>query len=187
LYSEHRNKRLLLVIERLARDAPLEARAYEELLFEELDPDGDAEGIDLDDWRPRQQHFWTIPALVLAHISRELPGSAERYTPKIIEMLDPHGDQYDLFGVLALGELAAHDDHAIEKIQEIRDSRVAGLRNAANEIIAHYEESDQPYPAEQRLDEFDREHQEKHKEWERDVDRARQNIWEDDDWWEDDW
>ncbi|WP_066412435.1 hypothetical protein [Halorubrum aethiopicum] len=186
LYSQHRNKQLLLVVERLARDAPLEARAYEETLLAELDPDREREGVALDDWRPRHQRFWTIPALVLAHISRELPGSAERYAPKVVEMLDPQGSKSELWGVLALGELAANDESAKEAIRDLRDSRVAGLRNAAGEILSHYEESDRPYPAGRRLDEFDVEHEEKYQEWRKEANRARAESGPDD-WWEDEW
>ena len=186
LYSQHRNKQLVVVIERLARDAPLEARAYEETLLAELDPDREREGVALDDWRPRHQYFWTVPALVLAHVSRELPGSAERYAPRVAEMLDPQGDESELWGVLALGELAANDESAKEAIRDLRDSRVSALRNAAGEILSHYEESDRPYPAGRRLDEFDVEHDEKYQEWKKESDRAIANSGPDD-WWEDEW
>jgi hypothetical protein len=186
LYSQHRNKQLVVVIERLARDAPLEARAYEETLLAELDPDREREGVALDDWRPRHQYFWTVPALVLAHVSRELPGSAERYAPRVAEMLDPQGDESELWGVLALGELAANDESAKEAIRDLRDSRVSALRNAAGEILSHYEESDRPYPAGRRLDEFDIEHEEKYQEWKKESDRAIANSGPDD-WWEDEW
>ncbi|GAA0518603.1 hypothetical protein SAMN04488066_12428 [Halorubrum aquaticum] len=186
LYSQHRNKQLLLVVERLARDAPLEARAYEETLLAELDPDRETEAVTLDDWRPRHQYFWTIPSLVLAHISRELPGSAERYAPRVAEMLDPRGDELELWGVLALGELAAHDESAKEAIRDLRDSRVSALRNAAGEILSHYEESDRPYPAGRRLDEFDAEHEEKYQKWRKEANRARADAGSDD-WWEDEW
>jgi hypothetical protein len=186
LYSQHRNKQLVVVIERLARDAPLEARAYEETLLAELDPDREREGVALDDWRPRHQYFWTVPALVLAHVSRELPGSAERYAPRVAEMLDPQGDESELWGVLALGELAANDESAKEAIRDLRDSRVSALRNAAGEILSHYEESDRPYPAGRRLDEFDVEHEEKYQEWRKEANRARAESGPDE-WWEDEW
>jgi len=188
LYAEHRQKRLLLVVERLARDAPLEARAYEEMLLAELDPDSEEEVIKLDDWQSRRQYFWTIPALTLAHISRELPGSAERYAPQIVEMLDPHGHEFELWGVLALGELAAHDERARETIRELHDARVSVLREAAAEITAHYGEHDHPYPAGRRLDEFDVEHEKRRQEWEEANRRARSELadW-GDDWWDDEW
>lgn len=186
LYSQHRKERLLLVVERLARDAPLEARAYEETLLGELDPDREREVVALDDWRPRHQYFWTLPALVLAHVSRELPGSAERYAPRVAEMLDPQGDESELWGVLALGELAANDGRATEAVRDLRDSRAGALRNAAGEVLSHYEETDRPYPAGRRLDEFDVEHEEKYQEWRKEANRARANSGPDE-WWEDDW
>jgi hypothetical protein len=188
LYAEHPNKRLLLVVERLARDAPMEARAYEEALLAELDPDAEKEVIMLDDWQSRRQYFWTIPALTLAHVSRELPGSAERYTPMITEMLDPQGHKFELWGVLALGELAAHEEAAMAAVRDCHDSRVSVLREAAAEITAHYREHDHPYPAGRRLDEFDVEHEKERQEWEEANRRARSEMtsW-DDYWWEDDW
>ena len=98
-------------------------------------------------------------------------------------MLDPQGHEFELWGVLALGELAAHDDGAETQIRELRDSRVAVLRKAASDILTHYEDSDHPYPARQRLDEFDQKHETEHREWERSTQRARQDT---DKWWDDD-
>lgn len=137
---------LLLAIEEFVRMEPSAAEPHTGALFDVLRSASKSE-------RERSS-----AALALAHISRTSPGVASKCTDDVASLLGSDDVAVRRKVVLALGELAARDERAIDRVLELAGSRVSDIADVARDIVRYYDAAgpgSDPYPAGDRLDELE--------------------------------